>query len=71
MFELTDLGKPSKIVGIEITQHTDSITISQKQYIESILHREGMENANPVSTTPSWNRIRMTPSQTVATPTHA
>jgi transposase InsO family protein len=50
VFELTDLGEPNKIVGIEITQTPDSITISQKQYIESILRREGMENCNPVST---------------------
>ena len=49
-FDLTDMGEPSKIVGIEITQRADSIIISQTQYIESILRREGMENANPVST---------------------
>ena len=50
MFELTDMGEPSKIVGIEITQHEDRIIISQAKYIESILRKEGMENANPVST---------------------
>ena len=50
MFELTDMGEPSKIVGIEINQHADYIAISQTKYIESILHKEGMENVNPVST---------------------
>lgn len=50
MFELTDMGKPSKIVGIEINQHADYIAISQTKYIKSILHKEGMENVNPVST---------------------
>ena len=49
MFELTDLGRPSKIVGIEISQTEDSVTITQKQYLLSILHKEGMENANPVT----------------------
>jgi hypothetical protein len=29
-WEITDLGEPSKIVGIEITCIKDSITISQK-----------------------------------------
>jgi hypothetical protein len=37
IFDLTDLGELTKIFGIEITQTPDSITISQKQYIESIL----------------------------------
>ncbi len=50
MFELTDLGEPTKIVGIEISQRADSLTISQKQYIDAILRKYGMENANPVST---------------------
>jgi hypothetical protein len=50
IFDLTDLGELTKIFGIEITQTPDSITISQKQYIKSILCREGMENCNPVST---------------------
>jgi Reverse transcriptase (RNA-dependent DNA polymerase) len=50
VFELTDLGGLSKIVGIEITQTLNLITITQKQYILSILQSEGMQDANPVST---------------------
>ena len=50
VFELTDLGGPSKVVGIEITQMPDSISIMQKQYILHILQSEGMQDANPVST---------------------
>ena len=46
--ELTDLGEPVKIVGIEITLRDHSITISQWRYLESILHKEGMNNANAV-----------------------
>lgn len=48
-WETTDMGDPSKIVGIEITQTSDSITISQQKYIEAILKREHMESANPVT----------------------
>jgi hypothetical protein len=48
-WEVTNLREPTKIVGIEITHTENSITISQKQYIETILKREGLEQANPVS----------------------
>ena len=38
IFNLTDIGKPNKIVGIEIMcKANSSIFISQKHYIESIL----------------------------------
>jgi hypothetical protein len=43
------MGGPSKVVGIEISQTDNSITISQKQYLLSILQKEGMDKANPVS----------------------
>jgi CRISPR/Cas system-associated protein Cas5 (RAMP superfamily) len=49
-WEVTDLGKPKKIVGIEITHTDDAITISQQKYIESLLLKEGMSEANPVGT---------------------
>ena len=48
-WEVTDLGEPSKIVGIKITMSRDSIAISQSKYIESILKKEGLERANPVA----------------------
>ena len=47
-WEVTNLGEPSKIVGIEITMGKDSIAISQNKYIESILKKEGLKRANPV-----------------------
>jgi len=47
-WEVTNLGKPSKIVGIKIIMSKDSIVISQRRYIESILKKEGLEHANPV-----------------------
>ena len=49
-WETTDIGEPTKIVGIEITIHENSINISQQQYIENILRQEHMDNANPVRT---------------------
>ena len=49
-WEVTDLGEPTKIVGIEITQTDDSITLSQKVYIESILEHEGLSEINSVAT---------------------
>ena len=50
IFEITDLGEPTRIVGIEIDRDCtkNTITISQKQYLQMILEKEGMENANPV-----------------------
>jgi hypothetical protein len=47
-WDVTDMGEPRKIVGIEVTLKPDSITISQSKYIESILRNEGLESANPV-----------------------
>ena len=51
IFEITDLGDPAKIVGIEIERdHVKrTIMISQKQYINTILQREGLQNAHPVA----------------------
>ena len=46
---VTDMGDPQKIIGIEITRNDDSIMISQQQYIENILRKEGMLDVNPVS----------------------
>jgi hypothetical protein len=48
-WKVTNLGEPTRIVGIEITRTENSITISQKQYIDTILKREGLQQANPVS----------------------
>src|ERR1700730_17948716 len=48
-WQITNLGEPSKIVGIEITRCKDSISISQRGYIEKLLKEEGMERCNPVA----------------------
>jgi Reverse transcriptase (RNA-dependent DNA polymerase) len=49
-WKVKDLGKPAKIIGIEIKHTCDTVSISQKKYIETILKKEGMERANPVAT---------------------
>jgi len=49
-WEVTDLGEPQKIIGIEITRTPESIMISSTRYIESILRKEGYEHCNSVST---------------------
>ena len=47
-WEITDLGEPAKIIGIEIARDSNSIKISQKQYVRNILAQENMERANSV-----------------------
>ena len=51
-FEVTDLGEPTKIVGIEIDRDRarGTLTISQKQYIEALLEKERLQNGNSVAT---------------------
>ena len=48
-WEVTDLGEPSKIISIKITQTADSVSISQTKYMENLLEKEEMAVANPVS----------------------
>src|SRR5882762_8566320 len=47
-WQATDLGEPSKIIGIEITFMPRSLRISQQKYIENLLRKEKMAEANPV-----------------------
>src|SRR5882762_9491045 len=47
-WQATDLGEPSKIIGIKITFMPRSLRISQQKYIENLLHKEKMAEANPV-----------------------
>ena len=47
-WQMMDLREPSKIIRIEISCNDESITISQKLYIELILKWEGLDHANQV-----------------------
>jgi hypothetical protein len=49
-WEVTDLGTPTKIVGIELSISSDSISISSSKYIDNILLKEKMNRSNAVST---------------------
>jgi hypothetical protein len=48
-WEMTNMGEPSKIVGIEIDQSHDAIKISQKKMIQGILEQQGLADANTVN----------------------
>ena len=50
--EITDLGDLHWILGIEVHQirEKQTIMLSQKSYIDSILHHYGFEDLNPIST---------------------
>ena len=47
-WEITDMGEPSKIIGIEIKRSDDALSISQKKNIESILARQGYTDINSI-----------------------
>jgi hypothetical protein len=59
-WEATDMGQPSKIIGIEITFKNDTVIISQQKYIENLLKKENMADANPVAM-PMDSHIQLTP----------
>ena len=49
---MKDLGAAKKILGMEILKdrQTNKLYLSQKGYIEKVLHRFNMKNAKPVNT---------------------
>src|SRR6202046_682889 len=47
-WQATDLGEPSKIIGIEITIMPEYLRISQGKYVENLLRKENMAKANQV-----------------------
>ena len=49
-FEMSDLGKLSYYLGIEVCQHEDGITLNQSRYATKILKNAGMIKCNPVHT---------------------
>ena len=59
-WEVTDLGEPHKIVGIEVTCTNNSISISQQKYIENLLCKEEMLDVNLI-TMPMDLNIKLAP----------
>lgn len=47
-FEMSDLGKLSYYLGIQVTQHSKGITLNQNRYALKILEEAGMRDCNPV-----------------------
>jgi len=63
-FKITDLGEPSKIVGIKIDRDrtNNTLIISQKQFLGMILQKQGMADANSVGM-PMDPNIKLNPSE--------
>lgn len=47
-FEMSDLGRLSYYLGIEVNQHAEGITLCQNRYALRILEEAGMEHCNSV-----------------------
>jgi hypothetical protein len=47
-WETTDMGKPSKIVGIEIMCSPNQISILQKKSLKKILEKQELADANTI-----------------------
>ena len=45
-FEMSDLGRLTYYLGIEVTQHQDGITLRQERYAEKIIAETGMDGCN-------------------------
>ena len=67
-FDMKDLGAAKKILGMEIIRDRKSgrLYLSQKNYIEKVLHRFNMDNAKPVST-PLASHFKLSASQCAET----
>jgi len=49
-FKLTDMGSLHFCLGVNVEQSTNTIKLSQKQYIQKLLKRYELDDANPVCT---------------------
>jgi len=59
-WEVTDMGEPKKIIGIEIDHTGNTVTISQQRYIKSILECENLTDCNHIST-PMDPKVKILP----------
>ncbi|KAM3194681.1 hypothetical protein ACQJBY_070996 [Aegilops geniculata] len=65
MFRMSDLGKLSYYLGIEVSQERDRIVLGQAAYAKRLLERAGMEDCNP-SNTPMEARLKLSKESTAA-----
>ena len=51
-FSMTDMGDVSSVFGMEVTRDRTkgTVTITQENYVKSLLERYGMGNCNPAHT---------------------
>eukprot|EP00795_Rhopilema_esculentum_P007998 gene7998-biopygen1703 len=49
-FKMKDLGSLHFCLGVSVEQGEEGVSLSQKQYIEKLLKRYGLQDANPVCT---------------------
>jgi Reverse transcriptase (RNA-dependent DNA polymerase) len=49
-FEVKSLGQPSLIIGVKIRQGDHIVKLSQTHYIDKLLSKYGLQDANPLST---------------------
>lgn len=47
-FDMTNLGRMSYFLGVEVVQNSSGIFVSQSKYTKEILERFGMDNSKPV-----------------------
>ena len=59
-WEVTNLGEPHKIVGIEVMCTNNAISIFQQKYTKNLLCKENMQDANP-ATIPMDLNIKLAP----------
>lgn len=48
-FDVQDIDSLSYFLGVEITYQNSDLILSQKKYIQELLHRAALSNAKPVS----------------------
>jgi hypothetical protein len=58
-YKMSNLGPAKKFLGLEINRHPDgTITLGQQAYIEAVIRRFGMEDANTADT-PLYHKTRL------------
>lgn len=61
-FEMSDLGRLTYYLGIEVIQHQGGITLSQRNYALKILEEVGMPNCN-LTHTPMDSAVKLSKSE--------
>lgn len=70
-YKMKDMGELSYILGVSVIQDKEKncVFLHQKHYIEAMLQKYGMDNANPVAT-PADVNVKLKKSDGVSKPVH-